>query len=76
MQKSALLKASLLQVSLNIEQPEFTKVMVIPIKESVTYSKVRRSSEKTVNAYIINGSYECTPTRFSGDDLTMQGFHK
>lgn len=61
MQNSVLLKASLLQVSLNIEQPAFTKVMVIPIKESVTYSKVRRSSEKTVNAYIINGSYECTP---------------
>lgn len=63
-------------VTLEGERPVFTKVIVIPIKESVTYSKVKRSCEKTVDAYIINGSYACTPIRFSGEDLNVQGFRK
>lgn len=61
-------------VTLEGERPVSTKVIVIPIKEFVTYSKVKRSSKKIVDAYIINERYECTPIRFEKEDLNIQGF--
>lgn len=61
-------------VTIEGERPVSTKVIVIPIKEFVTYSKVKRSSKKIVDAYIINERYECTPIRFEKEDLNIQGF--
>lgn len=64
------------RVLIEKEQPVSTNVIVIPIKESITYSKLTRSVKKSVEAWIVNDEYECISIRFSGDDFTRQGLRR
>ncbi len=68
--------SSRFKLKIQKDLPIFTNVIVIPIKESVAYSKIKRSAEKSVEALIVNDKLECTPVSFNGDELTGQGFKK
>lgn len=64
------------KVAIDGERPAFTKVIVIPIMEFDTHSKSRHYNEIIVASYIVNSKFECTPIRFSGDNLTSNDFRK
>lgn len=63
-------------VKIDKDQIGATSIIVIPIKESITYSKIARSVKKSVDACIVNDSFECSPICFSGDDFSRQGFRR
>lgn len=58
------------------EQGLSSNVIVIPAEEHIIYKKITRSAEKYVDAWIINEKNECNLIRFTGVDLTRNGFRR